>query len=146
MLYAIDEGSYALMKKHPVTFYLDILGILFIIIPFLFTILMSINYSLNENMFIIDYLMPAELSFVVMPGALIIMLVSLKKKDHFIPKATLFSCMLLGLLIMMILPGLIGFGSDASLAQGFWYILTFVALGVYEITALTLCIYTFIKL
>lgn len=135
-----------MMKKHNFTFYMDILGMILIFIPFLIAILLSINFSLNEHAFIIDYLIPAELSFIVMPGALMIMLVALKNKYFFKTKAILFSLALISLLLIMILPNLVGFGHDASLAQGFWYILTFVSLGIYEIAVLALALFTIIKL
>jgi hypothetical protein len=134
------------MKKRQLTQYIDILGILLIVIPFIITLFLSINYSLNEEQFLLDYLMPAELAFMVMPGALLIVLVAMKKNHFFKAKALLFLGSLIGIVLVMFLPVLLGFGSDPALAQGFWYTLTFVALGVYEITSLTLAVYTLIKL
>lgn len=134
------------MKKRDYTFYLNIIGIFLIIAPYIFTLFLSIHYSLSEQALLIDYLMPGELAFIVMPGALMILLASFKNTIFFKSKAILFIITLISILIVMILPGLIGFGHDPSLAHGFWYVLTFIALGTYQVSSLTLAIFTLIKL
>ncbi len=127
-------------------FFLELLGIALILIPFIFLLVITLNYWIDSKEFLFDFLFPAELSFVIMPGAMIITLIAMKTKNHFTEKLVLFLVSVLTILIVMILPGIVGFGQDASLAKGFWFVFTIVSTIIYDITTLTLCIYSIIIL
>ena len=127
-------------------FILELIGIAMMLIPFFFLLIITLNYWIDSKEFLFDFLLPAELSFVIMPGAMIIMLISMKTKNHFTEKLILFLVSVVTILIVMILPGIVGFGQDASLAKGFWFVFTIISTVIYDITTLTLCIYSIISI
>lgn len=127
-------------------FILEIIGIAMILIPFIFLLIITINHFIDVGRFLFDFLLPVELSFVIMPGALIITLIAMKTNNHFKIKAFLFLISIVTILMVMIIPSLVGFGQDASLARGFWFIITISATIIYDLTTFALCIYSLITL
>lgn len=132
--------------KKSAVFFLEIIGIAMILIPFIFLISISINHFIEINHFLIDFLLPAELSFVIMPGALIITLIALKTHNHFKVKSILLLISIVTILMIMFIPTLTGFGNDASLARGFWFIVTISATIIYDLATFILCIYALVTL
>ena len=146
-MYAIHVKEMVLMNhKKSGMFFLEIIGIAMILIPFIFLIIISINHFIEVNHLLIDFLLPAELSFVIMPGALIITLIAMKTHNHFKVKSLLFLISIITILMIMFIPSLAGFGNDASLARGFWFIVTISATIVYDLATFILCIFALVTL
>lgn len=127
-------------------FFLEIIGLAMMLIPFIFLLVITLNYLIDMKEFLFDFLLPAEYSFIILPGALIITLIAMKTKNHFKEKGILFAVSIVTLLIVMIIPGLVGFGQDASLAKGFWFVFTIVSTVIYDVSSLCLCIYSLLIL
>lgn len=127
-------------------FILEILGIAMMLIPFIFLLIITLNHLIDFEDFLFDFLLPAELSFVIMPGALIVTLIAMKLKNHFKIKSILFIISIVTILMVMIIPSLTGFGSDASLTRGFWFVVTITATLIYDLATFVLCIYSIITL
>lgn len=87
---------------------------------------------------ILDYLIPLEFAFLVIPGALLLAVGSILSKTHVKITLILTSILILAMLYVMIAPVIFGFGSDSDLAHGFWFTFTFVWVGIYDIISIVL--------
>ena len=126
------------MKRYKLEDYLLLAGIILILIPFVFLLFITLSHlGLVQDM-ILDYLIPLEFGFLVIPGALLLSLGSILSKTHLKITLILTSILILALLYVMIAPILFGFGSDSDLAHGFWFTLTFIWVGIYDIISIVL--------
>ncbi|HAX03177.1 MAG: hypothetical protein A2Y45_07070 [Tenericutes bacterium GWC2_34_14] len=126
------------MKRYKVEDYLLLTGIILILIPFVFLLFITLSHlGLVQDM-ILDYLIPLEFAFLVIPGALLLAVGSILSKTHVKITLILTSILILAMLYVMIAPVIFGFGSDSDLAHGFWFTFTFVWVGIYDIISIVL--------
>lgn len=126
------------MKRYKLEDYLLLTGIILILIPFVFLLFITLSHlGLVQDM-ILDYLIPLEFGFLVIPGAILLTVGSFLSKTHVKITLILTSIMILAMLYVMLAPVIFGFGSDSDLAHGFWFTLTFVWVGIYDVISIVL--------
>ena len=121
------------------------LSSILILLPYMFLFILSLIMLISRKMLLFDYLMPIELGMMIVPG-IVMMLILLKKHPWFKPLLVSFIVMLVAVVGIFIIPEVVGFAHDDALAHGFWFIFTFVLVGIYDVIGLGFGILSFIQL
>lgn len=137
---------FVMSSKKQRYFFLDILGILFVLSPYLLLIASTINHLLDHHGFLIDFLIPLELGFILLPGALLLMLSSMKTKQAYLFKSLLFIICVITMMLVMFIPSLAGFSNSNQNIHSFWYIITYIATGIFDVSGFILVVISIIKL
>lgn len=122
------------MKNKVVLMALSIIGIALTLSPFVFMIGTSIIGSIQESHFRMDYLLPAEMAYLVLSGGIILTVVAWIKHRLFRWFLVGMTVIVVSLLLAMTIPLLAGFANADVPAEGFWFIVTLVFLALYGLS------------
>jgi hypothetical protein len=119
------------MDKHPLlTKLLATIGTVLLWLPIAAMVFFSIAHLIGTGRFLMDYLMPGELFFVVAAGALLLLWAAIRAKSHIKPVVWGMAVGLAGLVISQGLAMLTGLASGEREATGWPLVLV---LGIYII-------------
>ena len=120
---------------------LAFIGTIFLFIPILFPILLSILHLLATGRFLFDYLIPAELFFLVIAGTLILLIASIRSEIYRKSVIALTIIIITTLPLAQMIAVLTGLANGDMEPVGWRLYLVLMFLGIYTISILIQGIY-----
>lgn len=143
----LNMKGFVILKPNKSHFlYFDVFGTLLVIIPYLIVIVTTLIHVFDHQRFLVDFLVPLELGFILLPGALIIVFTSMKSGHAFVPKAILFAICVVTMLIVMFVPSILNANSLGQNIERVLYYAMFTSAIIFDLSGLSLAVLTIIKL
>jgi len=122
-----------MIKLDKVALVCAVIGTILVWLPILIMLITSIIGSISAQMFLMDYLLPAEFFFVELIGWVLLVAASLMTQVMKIPVLITAILTPAALIIAMLVASLSGLTSGAIEAEGFIWMLILGMIGVYDI-------------
>ena len=122
-----------MIKLDKVALVCAVIGTILVWLPILIMLITSIIGSISAQMFLMDYLLPAEFFFVELIGWVLLVAASLMTQVMKIPVLITAILTPAALIIAMLVASLSGLMSGAIEAEGFIWMLILGMIGVYDI-------------
>jgi hypothetical protein len=122
-----------MIKLDKVALVCAVIGTILVWLPILIMLITSIIGSISAQMFLMDYLLPAEFFFVELIGWVLLVAASLMTQVMKIPVLITAILTPAALIIAMLVASLSGLTSGAIEAEGFIWMLILGMIGVYDV-------------
>ncbi len=113
-----------------------IVGTGLILLPYAFLIVISVVFSIQQAQFLFDYLLPAEFSFLIFGGVLLLGLLCFRDHVQMKRLVILLRILALSFFAIVVIPQLAGFAHGDTEPTGFWFIVTNIFLVIFDLTGL----------
>ena len=123
----------SIIKLDKVAMVCAVIGTILVWLPILIMLITSIIGSISAQMFLMDYLLPAEFFFVELIGWVLLVAASLMTQVMKIPVLITAILTPAALIIAMLVASLSGLTSGAIEAEGFIWMLILGMIGVYDV-------------
>ena len=126
--------------KARITRIMAIAGTVLVGLPLVFMLITSVVGSIMSRRFLMDYFIPAELFFLVLAGALLLIWAAVRSRLYLKPLIWIIGVGLAALIGSQGIAMASGLGSGEREATGFWFILVIIIYALYVIGVIALFI------
>jgi hypothetical protein len=114
------------------------------LLPYAFLIVISVVFSIQQQQLLFDYLLPLEVGFLIFGGILLIGLLCLRDHQQMVILVVLLIILAISFLAVMIIPQLAGFADSTEEPEGFWFIVSIIFVGLFDLAGLASGLYSLI--
>lgn len=116
------------------------------LLPYAFLIVISVVFSIQQEQLLFDYLLPLEVGFLIFGGILLIGLLCFKDHPKMVMLVIFLIILAISFLAVVIIPQLAGFAHGDEEPEGFWFIVTIIFVGLFDLTGLAGGLYSLIAI